>query len=63
MRKRNKKTTIIFRAELSKMTEYILAGMGEEGKSLHSRLMLFLEQKTASNQNVIKKITSDGANA
>ncbi len=32
MRKRNKKTTIISKLELSGLTEHILSGMGEEGK-------------------------------
>jgi hypothetical protein len=61
MRKRNKKTTIVFKPELSKVTEYILAGMGEEGKSIRGRLMSFLEHKAASYKSVMKKITSDGA--
>ena len=46
MRKRNKKTTIISKLELSGLTEHILAGMGEEGKYLRDRLMRFLEERT-----------------
>jgi hypothetical protein len=61
MRKRNKKTTIISRMELSGLTEHILAGMGEEGKNLRERLMRFLEERTVSNQSVLKKAGSNGA--
>lgn len=55
MRKRNKKTTIISKMELSGLTEHILAGMGEEGRHLRERLMRFLEERTVPNQNVLKK--------
>ena len=55
MRKRNKKTTIISKMELSGLTEHILAGMGEEGRHLRERLMRFLEERTVLNQNVLKK--------
>jgi hypothetical protein len=56
MRKRNKKTTIISRLELSGVTEHILAGMGEEGRFLRDRLMRFLEEKTISPQRIMGKI-------
>ncbi len=46
MRKRNKKTTIISKLELSGLTEHILSGMGEEGKNLRDRLVRFLEERT-----------------
>ena len=59
MRKRNKKTTIISRLELSGLTEHILAGMGEEGRHLRDRLMRFLEERTISHQNVLGKAGSD----
>ena len=59
MRKRNKKTTIISRLELSGLTEHILAGMGEEGKNLRDRLMRFLEERTISHQSVLGKTGSD----
>lgn len=59
MRKRNKKTTIISKLELSGLTEHILAGMGEEGKHLRERLMRFLEERTITNQSVLKKSGSD----
>lgn len=55
MRKRNKKTTIISRLELSGLTEHILASMGEEGKHLRDRLVRFFEERTISNQNVLGK--------
>jgi hypothetical protein len=61
MRKRNKKTTIISRMELSGLTEHILAGMGDEGKTLRERLMRFLEERTVGNQSVLKKAGSNGA--
>ncbi len=46
MRKRNKKTTIVSKMELCGLTEYILAGMGEEGRVLRARLMRFLAERT-----------------
>lgn len=55
MRKRNKRTTIICRMELSGITENILAGMGEEGKNLRDRLMRFLEERMVSDQTVLTK--------
>lgn len=55
MRKRNKKTTIISRLELSGLTEHILAGMGEEGKSIRDRLLRFLEERTVPNRRVLGK--------
>jgi hypothetical protein len=61
MRKRNKKTTIISKLELSGLTEHILAGMGEEGRHLRERLMRFLEERTITNQSVLKKSGSDGS--
>jgi|YNPNPStandDraft_1061719.scaffolds.fasta_scaffold135495_2 hypothetical protein len=45
MRKRNKRTTVVSRVELSGVTEYILAGMGEEGKIMRARLIRFLEER------------------
>lgn len=60
MRKRNKKTTIICRMELSGITENILAGMGEEGKNLRDRLMRFLEERMVSNQDVLSKTAGNG---
>lgn len=60
MRKRNKKTTIISRMELSGLTEHILAGMGEEGKNLRERLMRFLEERTVTDQGVLKKTSPNG---
>jgi hypothetical protein len=59
MRKRNKKTTMISRLELSGLTEYILAGMGEEGKHLRDRLVRFFEERTIPNQSVLGKTGSD----
>jgi hypothetical protein len=59
MRKRNKKTTIISRLELSGLTEHILASMGEEGKNLRDRLVRFLEERTVANQSVLGKTTSE----
>jgi hypothetical protein len=53
MRKRNKKTTIISKLELSGVTEHILAGMGEEGKFFRDRLLRFLEEKTISHQRLL----------
>ena len=58
MRKRNKKTTIISKMELSKLTEHILAGMGEEGKKLRDRLMHFLEERMISYQDPMRKTNS-----
>jgi hypothetical protein len=59
MRKRNKKTTIISRLELSDLTEHILAGMGEEGKHLRDRLVRFFEERTISHQSGLGKTGSD----
>jgi hypothetical protein len=61
MRKRNKKTTIISRLELSGLTEHILAGMGEEGKFLRDRLMRFLEERTIPAQRLLGKADSNGS--
>ncbi len=58
MRKRNKKTTIISKMELSKLTEHILAGMGEEGTKLRDRLMHFLEERMISYHRTIRKSNS-----
>ena len=58
MRKRNKKTTIISKMELSKLTEHILSGMGEEGKKLRDRLMHFLEERTIAYHSVMRKTNS-----
>jgi hypothetical protein len=58
MRKRNKKTTIISKMELSKLTEHILEGMGEEGKNLRDRLMHFLEERMISHHSPIRKTNS-----
>jgi len=58
MRKRNKKTTIISKMELSKLTEHILAGMGEEGKNLRDRLMHFLEERMTPHQSAMRKTNS-----
>jgi hypothetical protein len=60
MRKRNKKTTIISKLELSGLTEYILANMGEEGKHLRDRLVRFLEERTIDHHKVLKKAGSEG---
>ena len=54
MRKRNKKTTIISKLELSGLTEHILAEMGEEGKTLRDRLVRFLEERTVPPQNAVR---------
>jgi len=59
MRKRNKKTTIISKMELSGLTEHILSGMGEEGKNLRDRLVRFLEERTILHQNNGGKANSD----
>lgn len=59
MRKRNKKTTIISKLELSGLTEHILGSMGEEGKHLRDRLVRFFEERTISNQNVLGKAGAD----
>jgi hypothetical protein len=61
MRKRNKKTTIISKLELSGLTEHILAGMGEEGKNLRDRLVRFLEEKTMEHQSSVRKLDADRA--
>ncbi len=45
MRKRNKKTTVVCHTELCRLTEYILAGMGEEGQILRARLLRFLAER------------------
>ena len=58
MRKRNKKTTIISKMELSQFTEQILAGMGEEGKNLRDRLMHFLAEKMISPHGAMRKTDS-----
>jgi hypothetical protein len=58
MRKRNKKTTIISKMELSKLTEHILAGMGEEGKNLRDRLMHFLEERVMAHDSAMRKTNS-----
>lgn len=49
MRKRNKKTTVISEPQLSKLTEYILSRMGEEGLIIRQRLQEFLEDRSTSN--------------
>jgi hypothetical protein len=59
MRKRNKKTTIISKLELSGLTEHILAGMGEEGKNLRDRLVRFLEERTMEHQSPARKLDAD----
>jgi hypothetical protein len=61
MRKRNKKTTIISKLELSGLTEHILAGMGEEGKSLRDRLVRFLEERAIPPQRLLGKTDSNGS--
>jgi hypothetical protein len=61
MRKRNKKTTIISRLELSGLTEHILAGMGEEGKFLRDRLVRFLEERTIPPQCLLGKADANGS--
>ena len=58
MRKRNKKTTIISKMELSRLTEHILSGMGEEGKNLRDRLMHFLEERMISHHSAMRKTNS-----
>ena len=58
MRKRNKKTTIISKLELSGLTEHILSGMGEEGKNLRDRLVRFLEERTIAHENPLRKANS-----
>lgn len=61
MRKRNKKTTIISKLELSGVTEHILAGMGDEGKFLRDRLMRFLEERTIPPQRHLGEAGSNGS--
>jgi hypothetical protein len=61
MRKRNKKTTIISKLELSGVTEHILAGMGDEGKFLRDRLMRFLEERTIPPQRLLGEVGSNGS--
>lgn len=61
MRKRNKKTTIVSSMELTGLTEYILAGMGEEGKIIRARLMEFLAARTVGQQKDLVKAGADGA--
>ena len=61
MRKRNKKTTIISKLELSGVTEHILAGMGEEGKFLRDRLMRFLEERTIPPPRRLGEAGSNGS--
>ena len=58
MRKRNKRTTIISKMELSRLTEQILAGMGEEGKNLRNRLMHFLEERMIPDHDAVRKTNS-----
>lgn len=58
MRKRNKKTTVISKLELSHLTEQILAGMGEEGKKLRHRLMNFLAERMVSPHDGMRKSNS-----
>lgn len=55
MRKRNKKTTIVSKMELSGLTEYILAGMGEEGKIIRARLMRFLAERIVTQHPKVGK--------
>lgn len=55
MQKRNKKTMGIARIELSKLTEHILAGMGEEGKNLRDRLIHFLEERMIPQLGSVEK--------
>lgn len=55
MRKRNKKTTIVSKMELCGLTEYILAGMGEEGKVIRARLMRFLAERTVHQPSEVGK--------
>ncbi len=59
MRKRNKKTTIVSKMELCGLTEYILAGMGEEGKVIRARLMRFLEERTVCQSREVGKTRVD----
>jgi hypothetical protein len=49
VKKRNKKTTIVSEPQLSKLTEYILSRMGEEGLIIRRRLQEFLEDRSTSN--------------
>jgi hypothetical protein len=58
MRKRNKKTTIISKMELTQFTEQILAGMGEEGKKLRDRLMQFLAERMIPPHEAMRKTNS-----
>jgi len=55
MRKRNKKTTIVSKIELCGLTEYILAGMGEEGKVIRARLLRFLADRTVCQTREVGK--------
>ncbi len=45
MRKRNKKTKNITHAQISRLTDYILSRMGNEGILLRQRLEQFLEDR------------------
>ncbi len=57
MRKRNKKTTIVSRIELTGLTEHILAGMGEEGKIIRARLIRFLEERVITSPGTWGEVT------
>lgn len=45
MRKRNKKTQNISHAQMTRLTDYILSRMGDEGLLLRQRLEQFLEDR------------------
>lgn len=60
MRKRNKKTTIISKIELSGLTEHILAGMGAEGQFLRDRLLRFLAERAVPAPRLLAKAEAEG---
>jgi len=45
VRKRNKKTQNISHAQITRLTDYILSRMGDEGLLLRQRLEQFLEDR------------------
>ncbi|HAY22716.1 hypothetical protein [Desulfobacca acetoxidans] len=54
-RKRNKRTRVVSKLELSSLTEHILATMGEEGRCIRERLIRFLQEKTVPDQKNFNK--------
>ena len=59
MRKRNKKTTIISKMELSGLTEHILSGMGKRVKICEIAWFVFSRKGLILHQNNLEKASSD----